>query len=177
MKESNLKQHEVKTERVLSGNTFYVRPFGAFKAANMSGEIFALLTPILAGFAPIIAGAEIDGDNISFLDMDAEKAAPHLANAMSGISGDKLEQLFMKLLIQQKNISVQLDGEDDAQLLTRDLADDVFCGDVQDMFILAIDVVKVNYSGFFKSLGGQFGGLINGLLKKMDSPSSESTGN
>ena len=160
-----MKQHEVKHERELSGNTFFVRPFGAFKAANMSGDILALLTPILAGVAPIVAGAELQGDNISILDMDAEKAAPHLANAMSGINGDKVEALLRKLLIQYKNISVQVEGEDDAQLLTADLADEVFCGDTQDMFILAFDVIKVNYSGFFKRLGGQFGGVINDLLK------------
>jgi len=162
-----MKQHEVKQERSLNGNTFYVRPFGAFKAANMSGEILALLTPILAGVAPIIAGAEIQGDNVTLLDMDAEKAAPHLAKAMDGINGDKLETLLVKLLIQYKNISVQLDGESEAQLLTRDLADEVFCGDTQDMFILAFDVIKVNYAGFFKRLGGQFGEAIKGLLEKV----------
>jgi hypothetical protein len=161
-----MKQHEVKQERTLNGNTFYVRPFGAFKAANMSGEILSLLTPVLAGVAPIIAGAEIQGDNVTLLDMDAEKAAPHLAKAMDGINGDKLEALLLKLLIQYKNISVQLDGENEAQLLTRDLADEVFCGDTQDMFILAFDVIKVNYAGFFKRLGGQFGEAIKGLLEK-----------
>jgi len=160
-----MRQHEVKQERTLGDNTYYVRPFGAFKAANMSGEIMSLLTPILAGVAPIIAGAEIVGDNISLLDMDAEKAAPHLSNAMSGINGDKLEALLRKLLIQHKNISVEVDGKE-AQPLTADLADELFCGDTQDMFILAFDVIKVNYSGFFKKLGGQFGGVINAMMAK-----------
>ena len=171
-----MKKHEIKQERVLSGNRFFVRPFGAFKAANMSGEIISLLTPILAGVAPIIAGAEVKDGNVSVLDMDAEKAAPHLANAMGGINGDKLEALLKKLLIQYKNVSVELEGEHEAQILTEDVADDVFCGDTQDMFILAFDVIKANYSGFFKKLGGQFGGVINALLAK-DSPSLTSTEN
>ena len=161
-----MKQHEIKQERILGDNIFYVRPFGAFKAANMSGEIMSLLTPILAGFAPIVAGATVDGDNINLLDMDAEKAAPHLANAMGGINGDKLEALLRKLLIQQKNITVEIDGKD-PQTLTADLADELFCGDTQDMFILAFDVIKVNYSGFFKKLGGQFGGVINAMMAKV----------
>ena len=162
-----MKQHDTKHERDLNGNTFYVRPFGAFKAANLSGEILSLLTPILAGVAPIVAGATVEGDNISLLDMDAEKAAPHLASAMSGINGEKLEALLKKMLIQYKNVSVQLDGKDEAELLTEDLANEVFCGDTQDMFILAFDVIKVNYSGFFKKLGGQFGGVLNALVEKV----------
>ena len=156
-----MKQHEIKQERVLGGNTFYVRPFGAFKAANMSGEIMSILMPIIARAAPIAVGAEVKNGVINLLDMDAEKAAPHLANAMSGISGDKLELLLRKLLIQHKNISVEIDGKD-AETLTADLADELFCGDMQDMFILAFDVIKANYSGFFEKLGSQFGRAING---------------
>lgn len=161
-----MKQHEVMKERTLGGHTFYVRPFGAFKAANISGEIMSLIMPILAGVAPIVSGAKIQSDNISLLDMDAEKAASHLANAASGINGDKLEALFKKLLIQHKNISVELEGERDVQTLTVDIADEVFCGDAQDMFILAFDVIKVNYSGFFKKLGDQYGDVINAILAK-----------
>lgn len=170
-----MKQHEVKKERTLNGHTFYVRPFGAFKAANMSGEIMSLLMPLLAGVAPIVAGAELKGENV-ILDMDAEKAAPPLAKAMTGINGDKLEALLRKLLIQHKNISVELDGENEAKPLTADLADEVFCGDTQDLFILAFDVIKVNYSGFFKNLGGQYGKVINALLEK-GLPSTQSTEN
>ena len=173
----SLKQHDVKTERVLNGNTFYVRPFGAFKAANMSGDIFSLLAPILAGFAPLIAGAQTDDGDAGFLDMEAEKAAPLLADALSGVSGDRIEQLMIKLLLQHKNISVELEGENEARILTKDIADDVFCGDVQDMFILAFEVIKANYSSFFKKVGGRFGGLIGTVLGKTGSPSSKNTGN
>jgi len=162
-----MKQHDVKSKNTLNGNTFYLRPFSALKAANMSGEIMSLLTPVLAGIAPIVAGAEIKGDNISLFDIDAEKAAPHLANAMSGISGDKLELLLKKLLIQYKNISVELEGEKEAQHLTEDLANELFCGETQDMFILAFEVIKVNYSGFFKKLGGRFGAALNILTQKV----------
>ena len=35
-------------EKVIGENTFYIRPFGAFAAANISGELAALLSPILA---------------------------------------------------------------------------------------------------------------------------------
>ena len=53
-----------------------------------------------------------------------------------------------------------------AQLLTEDLANEVFCEDVQEMFMLAFEVVRSNYNGFFKKLGDLFGPLMEGLTKK-----------
>ena len=45
-------------EKVIGENTFYIRPFGAFAAANISGELAALLSPILAGIAPLFGGLD-----------------------------------------------------------------------------------------------------------------------
>jgi hypothetical protein len=101
------------------------------------------------------------------MDIDIETVVPALANGMSGISGDKLEALLKKLLVKYKNVSVQVEGDNEAQVLTEDLANEVFCGEAQGMFILAVDVIKVNYSGFFAKLGSQFGGLLNGLIQKV----------
>ena len=171
-----MKQHDVKQERIIGNNIFYVRPFSAFKAANLSGEVFSLLMPIIIKIAPLVLNARKKGkddesdaaqdDETSALDIEAEEAAPHLANAASGISGDKLEVLLKKLLVENKNISVELEGEKEAQFLDKDIADEIFCGDVQDMFILAFDVIKVNYNGFFKKLGGQYGKALNAFLAK-----------
>lgn len=33
------------------------------------------------------------------------------------------------------------------------------------MFLLAFEVIRTNYNGFFKKLGGRFGSLIEGLTK------------
>ena len=44
-------------------------------------------------------------------------------------------------------------------------SNEVFCEDVQDMFLLAFEVIRTNYNGFFKKLGGRFGSLIEGLTK------------
>lgn len=156
-----MKQHEIKHERKLGENIFYIRPFGAFKAANLSGEVLSLLTPVLVGVVPALTESK------DIFNIGSEKAASHLANSMSGVNGDKLEALLKKLLVKYENVSVQSEDETEAQLLTADIADEVFCGDAQDMFILAFDVIKVNYSGFFKKLGGQFGELINTQTKKV----------
>lgn len=65
-------------EKVIGENTFYIRPFGAFAAANISGELAALLSPILAGIAPLFGGLDTgDGGSdaaASPLDMDIEEA-------------------------------------------------------------------------------------------------------
>ena len=77
-----------------------------------------------------------------------------------------------KLLTKYRNITVeQVDKEGhptggEAQILTNDLANEIFCGEAQDMFILAWDVIRVNFNGFFQKIGSQFGGLT-GLLQKI----------
>lgn len=159
-----MKQFDVKAERTIGENTFYVRPFPAFVSANLTGELASLVTPLIASLAPLMADGG-KGDDSSVLDLDAEVAAPALAKGMSSLSGDKVEGLLRKLLTKYKNISVELADGSEAQVLTDDLANEVFCGEAQDMFILAYEVIKVNFSGFFKKIGNQFGGALSGLLK------------
>lgn len=145
-------------------NTFHIRPFAAFTAANISGEIAALLTPILGGVAAAVPSTTLnditDVDNIgdSLMDMDIDAALPVMAKAFSGISGDKFEALMKKLLITHKNISVDDENKaDGVSILTYDLANEIFCGDVQDMYVLCYHVIRINYKGFFKKVGGLFG--------------------
>ena len=119
-------------EKVIGENTFYIRPFGAFAAANISGELAALLSPILAGIDTGDGGSDAVANP---LDMDIEEAMPAISSALSTISGDKVERMMRRLLIDQQNISVQ--GEDtdgDTVILDKDLADEVFCGELQDIF-------------------------------------------
>lgn len=161
-----MKRTEVSQTREISGNVFYVRPFGAWKAANIGGEVIALLTPMFAAVAPLLQGAEGENGEISLLDVEAEKAAPHLAGAMSGLSGAKVEGLLKKLLTDHGNVSVQPAGKKEAVFLTEDMADEMFSGAAPDMFLLAFDVLKANYGGFFGRLGGQFGSLLKGAAGK-----------
>ena len=157
-----IKQFEAK-ERVLGEHTFYIRPFPAFVSANISGELFSLITPLIGSIAPVAAKAASALENSNLLDMNAEDAAPILAQGLSGVSGEKLETLLKKLLCKHKNISVEVGGSGDPQPLTEDMANEIFCGDAQDMFILAFDVIKVNYSGFFKKIGDRFGAQVADL--------------
>lgn len=134
-------------EKVIGENTFYIRPFGAFAAANISGELAALLSPILAGIAPLFGGLDTgDGGSDAAanpLDMDIEEAMPAISSALSTISGNKVERMMRRLLIDQQNISVQ--GEDtdgDTVILDKDLADEVFCGELQDKLYRAIIIIN-----------------------------------
>ena len=170
-----VKQFEAK-ERVLGGSTFYIRPFSAFVAANISGELFSLILPILGTLAPTAAKAA-SASQANLLDIDAETAVPVLAQSLSGVGGDKLEQILKKLLVKHKNISVEVEGSNQAQPLTEDLANELFCGDAQDMFILAFDVIQANYTGFFKKAGALFGGQMDAFreLIQKKTPARKST--
>ncbi len=165
-----MKQMEVK-EKKIGENTFYLTPFPAFTAANISGELAVIITPMISALAPVFGGKSMD----NVLDMEMEDALPAFSDAFSALSGDKVERLMKKLLIDHKNITVDNPETGKTEVLNLDLANEVFCGDVQDMFLLCFEVVKINFGGFFKKLGAQFGNL-QGLLKA-GTPSTESTEN
>ena len=166
-------------EKTIRGNTFYIRPFPAFRASNISGQLATLVAPMVSGLAPIVAaldgGTDSEGSSEqSVMDLDVEKAAPALAGAFSSISGDKAERLLRQLLIDSQNISVVPKGEATARLLTQDIADEIFCCEVQDMYVLAYEVIQLNFKGFFKKLGTQFGTVFE---KLKGAPSMENMAN
>lgn len=154
-------------QQKIGENDFYIYPFPAFKSANISGDVAALLTPLLAS----VAAAVGTGGSQDLMEMDVKEAALHIAGAFSALSGDKVEGLMRKLLLSE-NVGVRKEGGMDAQWLTEDISNEVFCGNTQDMFILAFHVIRVNYSGFFGSFGSLFG-RVTEMSKKMGSPGTE----
>lgn len=156
------------TEKVIGENTFYIRPFSAFTAANISAELTSVLSPMIGSVGVLIgkvdaSGAEDSGAEDSFdladiMNLDMEKALPALAAAFGSLSGDRMEKLMLRLLVDNKNIAVEGEATDGRTVqMSKDLADEVFCGEVQDMFILCYEVIKVNYGNFFKKLVARFG--------------------
>lgn len=151
-----LKQTEPTKEKV-GGYNFYITPFPAFKAANITGELASVLAPLLSALAPLTG----EGGEGNLMDVDAGKAAEAMMGCTS-ISGDKLEKLMQKLLLGGHIVAEVPNGCGDMepQRLDLDLANEVFCGEVQDMFILCFHVIKLNFQGFFKkfaSLSGKAG--------------------
>lgn len=151
------------TQKAIGENTFYIRPFGAFTAANISAELVSLLSPVIGVIAPVLNALPEEteeGKTASFdiMNMDAEKVVAAATPSLSRLSGDKLEVMMKRLMIDYGTVSIEGDITDGkAMRLTEDLANEVFCGEIQDMFLLCFEIIKVNYNGFFKKLGGQFG--------------------
>ena len=82
------------------------------------------MTPLLGGVAALVGGkvgedGSSAGTEKNIMDVDVEDALPVLTSAFSSISGDKFERLMKKLLIDNKNISVEseaTDGEIDIRI-------------------------------------------------------------
>ena len=100
-----MKQMEV-TEKQIGESTFYIKPFPAFTAVNISGELAAILSPLLGGVAALVGGGSNEEGSSekpkNIMDVDVEDALPALTSAFSSISGDKFERLTKKLLISER---------------------------------------------------------------------------
>ena len=157
-----MKQQET-TQKTIGENTFYIRPVPAFRAANISGELVKILSPAVGAIASAVgvSGANAKDAAASVMDMDIDEVAPKLGDAFSGLSGDSIERLMKKLLIESGNISVEGPTTNgDVKVMDLDIANEVFCAEIQDMFILCFEVVKVNFRGFFSKIADRFGGLL-----------------
>ena len=154
-----MKQQET-TQKTIGENTFYIRPFPAFRAANISGELVKILSPAVGAIASAVgvSGANAKDAAARVMDMDIDEVAPKLGDAFSGLSGDSIERLMKKLLIESGNISVEGPTTNgDVKVMDLDIANEVFCAEIQDMFILCFHVIKLNFNGFFKKIAGLSG--------------------
>lgn len=152
----------------VNGYNFHIFPFPAFKAANMSGELISVLGPAMGSILTLLGNDEKEGSNL--LDVNLEKSAPAIAGAFASINGDKIEALLKKLLISGRNISVDTDNGE-AEYLTEDYLNDIFCGSVESMYVLAFHVIRTNFGGFFKkfeSLSGVVGEKLRMTTLKKD---------
>lgn len=143
----------------VGGHDFYVRPFSAFKAANISGEVVKVVVPILGSLLPVFGAKDVS----QVMEQDIAELAPAISKGFDALSGDSCEKLLRDLLVRNGNIAVDIDGK--TNVLTEDIANEIFCGEVQDMYVLAFHVIKANYGGFFKNLGAQSGNVAE-LLKR-----------
>lgn len=159
-----MKQLEPK-EYQINGNTYYVRPFPAFQAANMTGELAQMLAPILGAMAPLLAAQEerdkSDGNGgIDIGNLDVGLAAQAFAQGCISLNGDRLEYMTRKLLL-GGHIVVETEDEETGKksqnVLDKDTANEVFCGDLMGMLTLCFYVVRINFGGFFDKAAGLFG--------------------
>ena len=131
-----------------------------------------------AQIMPLVGDSDNEGDDEDgdLMDIDVNDAAASISKSMEGFSGSKVESMMKKLLIAHKNVVVELPvmdeddvetGEYSQEILDMDIVNEIFCGDVQDMFILAFYVIRLNFNGFFKRLAGPSGKAGEAIAKKM----------
>ena len=160
------------SEHVLGDTTFYVRPFPAFTAARITGDLGNVLIPILGAVAPLLGGNSEKEKGV--LDTDISQVAPAMSQGLSSLSGEKLELLMRELLTDYGNIAYRASNSTEMPVtLTADAVNELFCGDVQDMFVLAFYVIKQNFSGFFKKLSTRFG--LQRLIQKVEGQMTTAT--
>ena len=112
-----LKQMEA-TNVKIGENTFFIKPFKAFEAVNLSGELTSVIAPLVGAIAPLVGNENI---------LDSEVDVRKVADSFSGIDidGNKLERLMKKLLL-GGNVVIEYEdenGETQQATLDQDLAE------------------------------------------------------
>ena len=67
-----MKQMEPRIATV-GDNTFYIRPLPAFKAANLTGELAALVLPLVSGLAPLLDKVDSSKEGGGLMDLDVSE--------------------------------------------------------------------------------------------------------
>lgn len=142
-------------QKVIGGYTFYIRPMSAMKCAALSGDLAAVVIPLITALLPL-AGGETK-------DINVVEAAPAIAGAFSTLSGEKVKSIMYALLVDGRLIGVEGPGLDGAKMLDEQVMDIVFAKNAQNMFILAFYVINENFGDFFGTLGTRYGDAIEKL--------------
>lgn len=153
----------------LDGYNFYIYPFGAMRASKISGDLIGFASPLIAAIISLVGGNESDDAIGSVLDMDIADASKFVIPAFRGINGDDVEKLLRLLLIKYQNISYDTDDDRACNWLDENALDEIFVCRLQDMYMLAWEVIKMNFGGFFELLSSQSGsqeGLL-GVVSKL----------
>ncbi len=143
------------TKQVTVGeHDYWIHPFPAMTAANISGEVLKIAMPVLGAILPMASGMNIT------LDSDMGAMMGMFGKSFDSLSGDEIEKLARKLLIDKRNIVVDYNGQQ--TWLTEDILNEYMAGEIQDVYILAWEVIKVNFGDFFGKLtkGSQSGSAI-----------------
>ena len=136
---------------------FKVRPFGAKDATYIFGDVASIILPILGTVS--VAGDDKDAVNMEMFDgMDMDKDS--LVKALARINGNALSKLVSELLLDHSNIRVLDPEKNTYEVMGEDDFDEIFCQYLAGMLNLCAEVIRLNFSGFFKDASTLFGGLI-----------------
>ena len=150
---------------------FKVRPFGAKDSIYIFGDVASIILPILGTVS--VASDNKDAVSMEMFDgMDMDKDS--LVKALGRINGKALSKLVSELLLEHSNV-LALNPEDGrCKVMTEDDFDEIFCQYLAGMLNLCAEVIRLNFSGFFKDASTLFGGLIK-VRRAGSSNSTESS--
>lgn len=150
---------------------FKVRPFGAKDATYIFGDVASIILPILGTVS--VASDDKDAVNMEMFDgMDMDKDS--LVKALARINGNALSKLVSELLLDHSNIRVLDPEKNTYEVMGEDDFDEIFCQYLAGMLNLCAEVIRLNFSGFFKDAITLFGGLIK-VRRAGSSNSTESS--
>lgn len=166
--------------------TYAIYPFPAMTAVEVSGDLASFLGPIFSALIPLFSGAsgqtqdELGASALGNLSkMNNEQVVPMIKDALTGVDGKTVRAMMTKLLIAYDNITCEYEDPDRGVLvqkkLTAGLLDELFIGNLDSMLLLAIDVVKVNFAGFFEKLLNRSGSRQAGLTSRKSKSTGSST--
>ena len=126
---------------------FKVRPFGAKDATYIFGDVASIILPILGTVS--VASDDKDAVNMEMFDgMDMDKDS--LVKALARINGNALSKLVSELLLDHSNILVLDPKKNTYEVMGEDDFDEIFCQYLAGMLNLCAEVIRLNFSGFFK---------------------------
>ena len=94
--------------------------------------------------------------------------------ALARINGNALSKLVSELLLDHSNIRVLDPEKNTYEVMGEDDFDEIFCQYLAGMLNLCAEVIRLNFSGFFKDASTLFGGLIK-VRRAGSSNSTESS--
>lgn len=153
-----MKQQNTK-KVIIDEMAFYIRPFGAFSAAGMTATLGKTIGPVLGGVAPVISDymSGEDGKTKSVEELDFGIVATGIGDSLAAVDPDGLVAMLKMLLTDHHNITYCNNEGGESSVLTEDDCNEIFCQDLGGMMTLALEVVKVNFSGFFGKLAARYG--------------------
>lgn len=148
---------------------YAIFPFPAMVATGIAGDLAKYIGPIVSALAPLVSGdlksTTVDemGTEIlgNVMQRQVDELVPVLQSAFSALDGKSLQKVVSSLLTTNGNINYEYvddNGRAVTKRLTASTMDELFIGNLDVMLKLCIDVVRVNYSGFFGNLLSQSGG-------------------
>lgn len=148
---------DVKNKKI-GENTFYVRPLPPLTALRLYGDLQKTLTASLRG--GLTTKGESDSITETLLNSDIN-IGNIIAQLGANFNGEVLTQ-FTERLLDKDYVSVKPKGETEAVVLDEQMVNELFTGNILEMFKLEFFVIEVNFGDFFDLIPN-----LSGLQKRL----------